>query len=69
MAENIDCAVIGAGVVGLSIARELALAGREVIILEAESAFGTHTSARNSDFSSHEFSSRRRVPSSMWITS
>ena len=49
MAENIDCAVIGAGVVGLSIARELALAGREVIILEAESAFGTHTSARNSE--------------------
>ena len=35
--------------VGLAIARELALAGREVIILEAESAFGTHTSARNSE--------------------
>ena len=49
MAETIDCAVIGAGVVGLAIARELALAGREVIILEAESAFGTHTSARNSE--------------------
>jgi L-2-hydroxyglutarate oxidase LhgO len=49
MSEKIDCAVIGAGVVGLAIARELALAGREVIILEAESAFGTHTSARNSE--------------------
>src|SRR5215212_4450031 len=49
MAEKIDCAVIGAGVVGLSIARSLALAGREVVILEAESAFGTHTSARNSE--------------------
>jgi L-2-hydroxyglutarate oxidase LhgO len=49
MAEKIDCAVVGAGVVGLAIARELALAGREVIILEAESAFGTHTSARNSE--------------------
>ena len=49
MAENIDCAVVGAGVVGLAIARELAQAGREVIILEAESAFGTHTSARNSE--------------------
>jgi L-2-hydroxyglutarate oxidase LhgO len=49
MAEKVDCAVIGAGVVGLAIARELALAGREVIILEAESAFGTHTSARNSE--------------------
>jgi L-2-hydroxyglutarate oxidase LhgO len=49
MPEKIDCAVIGAGVVGLAIARELALAGREVIILEAEAAFGTHTSARNSE--------------------
>src|SRR5271170_1817033 len=49
MPEKIDCAVIGAGVVGLAIARELALAGREVIILEAEDAFGTHTSSRNSE--------------------
>src|SRR6187455_3752133 len=49
MAENIDCAVIGAGVVGLAIARELALAGREVVILEAEDAIGTHTSSRNSE--------------------
>jgi L-2-hydroxyglutarate oxidase LhgO len=49
MAEHIDCAVIGAGVVGLAIARELALAGREVIVLEAEDAIGTHTSSRNSE--------------------
>ncbi len=49
MSEKIDCAVIGAGVVGLAIARELALAGREVIILEAEEAIGTHTSSRNSE--------------------
>lgn len=49
MAERIDCAVIGAGVVGLAIARRLALSGREVVILEAEDAFGTHTSARNSE--------------------
>ena len=49
MAEHIDCAVIGAGVVGFAIARRLALAGREVVILEAEEAFGTHTSARNSE--------------------
>src|SRR5450631_1471614 len=49
MPEKIDCAVIGAGVVGLAIARELALAGREVIIIEAESAVGTHTSSRNSE--------------------
>lgn len=49
MAERIDCAVIGAGVVGLAVARRLALVGREVIILEAEEAFGTHTSSRNSE--------------------
>ena len=49
MTERIDCAVIGAGVVGLAIARELALAGREVVILEAEEAIGTHTSSRNSE--------------------
>ena len=49
MSERIDCAVIGGGVVGLAIARELALAGREVIILEAEEAIGTHTSSRNSE--------------------
>lgn len=47
--QKIDCAVIGAGVVGLAIARELALAGRDVIILESESAIGTQTSARNSE--------------------
>jgi L-2-hydroxyglutarate oxidase LhgO len=47
--EKIDCAVIGAGVVGLAVARELALAGREVIVLEAEDAIGTHTSSRNSE--------------------
>ena len=49
MAERVECAVIGAGVVGLAIARKLAMLGREVVILEAESAFGTHTSARNSE--------------------
>ena len=47
--DDIDCAVIGAGVVGLAVARALALAGREVVILEAENAFGTVTSARNSE--------------------
>jgi L-2-hydroxyglutarate oxidase LhgO len=49
VAERIDCAVIGAGVVGLAIARELALAGREVVILESESHIGEHTSSRNSE--------------------
>ena len=47
--ETIDCAVIGAGVVGLAIARRLALAGREVVVLEAESSIGNHTSSRNSE--------------------
>jgi L-2-hydroxyglutarate oxidase LhgO len=47
--ETIDCAVIGAGVVGLAVARRLALAGREVIVLEAESSIGIHTSSRNSE--------------------
>jgi L-2-hydroxyglutarate oxidase LhgO len=47
--ETLDAVVIGAGVVGLAVARELALAGREVVILEAEEAIGTHTSSRNSE--------------------
>lgn len=47
--EKIDCAVIGAGIVGLAVARKLAASGREVLILEAESAFGTGISARNSE--------------------
>jgi L-2-hydroxyglutarate oxidase LhgO len=47
--ESVDAIVIGAGVVGLAVARELALAGREVVILEAEDAIGTHTSSRNSE--------------------
>jgi len=49
MVERAECAVIGAGVVGLAIARRLAMEGREVVVLEAETAFGTHTSARNSE--------------------
>jgi L-2-hydroxyglutarate oxidase LhgO len=49
MTESVECVVIGAGVVGLAVARALALRGREVIVLEAESAFGTHTSSRNSE--------------------
>jgi len=36
-------------VVGLAVARALALAGREVVILESEDAIGTHTSSRNSE--------------------
>lgn len=47
--ELVECVVIGAGVIGLAIARQLAQAGREVVILEAETTFGTVTSARNSE--------------------
>lgn len=47
--DSADAVVIGAGVVGLAVARELAVAGREVIILESENAIGTATSSRNSE--------------------
>lgn len=47
--DRVDAVVIGAGLVGLAVARALALAGREVVILEAEDAIGTHTSSRNSE--------------------
>ncbi|MFZ3142369.1 NAD(P)/FAD-dependent oxidoreductase [Polaromonas sp.] len=47
--DRIDCVVIGAGVVGLAVARALALRGREVMVLEAADAIGTGTSSRNSE--------------------
>src|SRR5215468_7693210 len=49
MAETVDCIVIGAGVVGLAVARELALAGREVVVLESADLIGSETSSRNSE--------------------
>jgi L-2-hydroxyglutarate oxidase LhgO len=49
MIEKLDCAVIGGGVVGLAIARKLAMLGREVVLFEAEKATGLHTSSRNSE--------------------
>src|SRR5690606_13894848 len=49
MSIDIECLVIGAGVVGLAIARELACAGAEVLVLEAEEAIGMGTSSRNSE--------------------
>jgi L-2-hydroxyglutarate oxidase LhgO len=49
MLDKVDCVVIGAGVVGLAVARELAISGHEVIVLEAAEAIGTHTSSRNSE--------------------
>ena len=47
--DTVDAVVIGAGVVGLAIGRELALGGREVIVLEKNAAIGEETSARNSE--------------------
>lgn len=47
--DEVDTVVIGAGVVGLACARAMAQAGHEVVILESENAFGTATSARNSE--------------------
>ena len=47
--DRVDAVVIGAGLVGLAVARALATAGREVVILESEDAIGTHTSSRNSE--------------------
>ena len=47
--ERVDAVVVGAGVVGLAIARALSLAGREVLILEAEREILSHASARNSE--------------------
>src|SRR6266581_7434405 len=47
--EKVDCVVIGAGVIGLAIARKLAFSGREVIVLEAAEDIGTVTSSRNSE--------------------
>lgn len=47
--DSVDTIVIGAGVVGLAIARHLALTGQEVIVVEAADAIGTATSSRNSE--------------------
>jgi len=49
MSDVVDAVVIGAGVVGLAVARELAVRGREVIVLEKNRAIGEETSARNSE--------------------
>jgi L-2-hydroxyglutarate oxidase LhgO len=47
--DDVDVVVIGAGVIGLAVARSLALQDREVLILEAAENFGTETSSRNSE--------------------
>jgi L-2-hydroxyglutarate oxidase LhgO len=47
--DRVDVVVIGAGDVGLAVARALALGGREVLVLERESGIGSGTSSRNSE--------------------
>lgn len=49
MNEQADVVVIGAGVIGLAIARQFALAGREVVIVERNAMIGDGTSSRNSE--------------------
>lgn len=48
MSVDIECVVIGAGVVGLAVARALARSGREVIVVEAGEGIGVGISSRNS---------------------
>lgn len=49
MSTDIDCVVVGAGVVGLAIARSLAQSGCEVLVVEQSEGIGTGTSSRNSE--------------------
>jgi L-2-hydroxyglutarate oxidase LhgO len=49
MSADIDCIVAGAGVVGLAVARALALQGREVLVAEAGEGIGIGASSRNSE--------------------
>jgi len=47
--DRVDAVVVGAGAVGLAVARELALHGEETIVLEATAGIGNGTSSRNSE--------------------
>ena len=49
MTERVECAVIGAGVVGLAVARALALSGREVVVVDRADMIGSETSSRHSE--------------------
>jgi L-2-hydroxyglutarate oxidase LhgO len=47
--DTVDCVVVGAGVIGLAVARALALQGREVLVVEREALIGSGISSRNSE--------------------
>ena len=47
--DRVECVIVGAGVIGLAVARRLAQAGREVVVLEEAEGIGTVTSSRNSE--------------------
>jgi L-2-hydroxyglutarate oxidase LhgO len=47
--EKVDCIIIGAGVIGLAIGKDIAKQGLDTIIVEREDSFGTITSSRNSE--------------------
>src|SRR5689334_6037300 len=47
--DRVECVIVGAGVIGLAVARRLAQSGREVVVLEEAEGIGTVTSSRNSE--------------------
>src|SRR5947208_4194680 len=47
--DRVECVIVGAGIIGLAVARRLAQAGREVVVLEEAEGIGTVTSSRNSE--------------------
>ncbi|MFV0646013.1 MAG: NAD(P)/FAD-dependent oxidoreductase [Sphingomonadaceae bacterium] len=49
MVDRVEAIVVGAGVVGLAIARALALAGKPPLVLDGEQHYGSWTSSRNSE--------------------
>lgn len=49
MSVDLECIVVGAGIIGLAVARELSRTGLEVLVVEAEGQIGTGASSRNSE--------------------
>ena len=47
--EQVNILIIGAGVIGLAVARELSKEFEDIVLVEKEETFGRHTSSRNSE--------------------